>query len=285
MKTKIFSMLALSIASLSAAQASTVTAWNFDNDAVAKFGPSANGPAASTGTGTTTSLGMNLSSTNTYGSDVLAGVAADTGANTLSDLTNVWRIRGTTANNGWTSTAAIGTQGAEFAASTLGYSNINVSFDWYTTTQGEANLQLEYTNDGTHWINDAISIGANSSLGLASLTNSSSTNTVNGAYISDNLLTNGSLAGQDWFTNLTASISDPLAANNALFAIKLVNASTGVDNVSTQGTALNNTSGNWRFDNVSISGTAISAVPVPGAVWLFGSALAGFLGLSRRKSV
>ena len=27
----------------------------------------------------------------------------------------------------------------------------------------------------------------------------------------------------------------------------------------------------------------ISAVPVPGAVWLFGSALMGFLGLQKRK--
>ncbi|ATG91651.1 hypothetical protein [Methylomonas koyamae] len=28
----------------------------------------------------------------------------------------------------------------------------------------------------------------------------------------------------------------------------------------------------------------VAAVPVPGAVWLFGSALAGFLGVSRRKA-
>jgi hypothetical protein len=35
-------------------------------------------------------------------------------------------------------------------------------------------------------------------------------------------------------------------------------------------------------DNLSISGD-ISAVPVPAAVWLFGSGLVGFLGMSRRK--
>ncbi|UOA09476.1 hypothetical protein [Methylobacter sp. S3L5C] len=35
------------------------------------------------------------------------------------------------------------------------------------------------------------------------------------------------------------------------------------------------------YDNVSIN---VAAVPVPGAVWLFGSALMGFLGFSRRNT-
>ena len=43
--------------------------------------------------------------------------------------------------------------------------------------------------------------------------------------------------------------------------------------------------GRWN-ENVAgyeLKVSAISAVPVPGAVWLFGSALAGFVGLGRRK--
>jgi len=95
-----------------------------------------------------------------------------------------------------------------------------------------------------------------------SATNSTSANTVTGSYISDNI-SNSNLAGQDWFTDLTATISDPNAANDPNFAIRLVNASTGTDDVSTQGAALDNTSGNWRFDNVVISGTAQTAQPVP----------------------
>ena len=98
-------------------------------------------------------------------------------------------------------------------------------------------------------------------LGLAALTNTTSPNTVMGAYVSDNKLTNGALAGQDWFTGLTATISDPLAANNPNFAIEMVNASTGADNVSTQGTALNNTSGNWRFDNITSPARSLSQNP------------------------
>jgi hypothetical protein len=42
-----------------------------------------------------------------------------------------------------------------------------------------------------------------------------------------------------------------------------------------------NPNGNYiQFDNL---GFGVSAVPVPGAVWLFGSALAGLLGFGRRK--
>jgi|LNFM01.1.fsa_nt_gb hypothetical protein len=39
--------------------------------------------------------------------------------------------------------------------------------------------------------------------------------------------------------------------------------------------------GAWRFDNFNLSGE-FSPVPVPGAVWLFGSAIAGLVGLRRR---
>lgn len=42
-----------------------------------------------------------------------------------------------------------------------------------------------------------------------------------------------------------------------------------------------NPNGNYiQFDNL---GFGVAAVPVPGAVWLFGSALAGLLGFGRRK--
>ncbi|MDR3404624.1 MAG: PEP-CTERM sorting domain-containing protein [Chthoniobacter sp.] len=253
---------------------STITAWTFQNDAVATN----NNPAPSTGSGTASSIGMNLYATPNVGvttDDVLVGKSADTGANGVADITNTWRVRAQAgsngAANGWSSAAPIGTQGAVFAASTVGFTGINVSFDWYSTTQGEANLQLQYTTNGTTWINQAVTL-AGSDAGAVVLTNSSSANTVSGSYVSDNLLNNGSSAGQDWFTGLTATITDPAAANNANFAIELVNASTGADAVSTQGTALNNSSGNWRFDNVSINGTA---VPEPTT----GAALLGGLGI------
>jgi hypothetical protein len=268
------------------ANAATITSWNFENppNAIAVN----NSPAATVGTGTASSIGMDVYATPNVGvttDDVVLGKSADTGANGIANLTQTWRVRGQAgasgAANGWSSAAPIGAQGAVFAASTAGFDSINVSFDWYATTQGEANLQLEYTTDGTTWKNVAITIPA-ADTGLKALTNSSSANTVMGAYVSDNLLNNGTPAGQNWFTGLTATITDPLAVNNAKFAIELVNASTGADNVSAAGTALNNSSGNWRFDNVSISGTP---VPEPSSVVLaaFGLVAGGLCAWRRRK--
>jgi hypothetical protein len=269
-----------------ATPASTIAKWTFESDTVATNDT----PSADSGTGSADAIGM----TNSYNSttsvntdDVLVGVTSgkksDTGANSEADGTNEWRVRGQpggTNGNGWSTQAPVGTQGAQFAASTLGFTGVNVSFDWYVTSSGEANLQLEYTDNGTTWTNVPITIGTNSSEGLAVVSNSSGTdaNSVKGSYISDNALTNGSLAGQDWFQGLTATISDPLAANNPLFEIEMVNASTGASDIGTNGSAYNNSSGNWRFDNVTISGTA---VPEPAALSLVG--LAGLALLKRRR--
>jgi hypothetical protein len=219
--------------------------------------------------------------------DVLKGTTSDTGNNGLADTSQIWRVRAQAgangAANGWSSLAPIGTQGAVFDASTVGFNAINVGFDWYATTQGEGNLQLEYTTDGSNWHNVPITLSG-SDAGLAALTNSSSANTVIGSYVSNNLSKNA-LGGQDWFTGLTATINDPNAANNPNFGIEMVNASTGADNLSTQGTALNNTSGNWRFDNITISGTSIvSSTPEPATFALFGAGMAALLVVRRKFS-
>jgi len=267
------------------ARAQIITAWTFENDPVAVN----NSPAPSTGSGTAGSLGMNLYPTPNVGvttDDVLAGKASDTGANGVANTTQTWRVRaqaGSTGTaNGWSSLAPIGTQGAEFAASTAGYNNINISFDWYATTQGEGNLQLAYTTDGINWINAPLTLsGSDTGLQVVSY-NGADSLTVNGSYVRDNVLLNGALAGQNWFTGLTATITDPNAANDPNFAIEMVNASTGADCVSTQGTALNNSSGNWRFDNVVISGTVIG-VPEPTALFLVSGSLAMLTALRRRQ--
>ena len=281
--TMLMAAIGASVAFTSTAHAATIAAWTFENDTVAVN----NTPSADVGTGTASSIGMATFPTPNVGvttNDVLVGKASDTGTNTLADTTNTWRVRGQAgangAANGWSSAAPIGTQGRVFfAASTSGVSgNINVSFDWYSTTQGEANLQLQYTTNGTTWTNVPITVPA-ADTGLVALTNSSSANTVTGAYVSDNLLTNGSSAGQDWFPSLTATISNAAAANNPNFAIELVNASTGADDISTQGTALNNSSGNWRFDNIVISSAA--ATPEPASLGLL--AVGGLALIARRR--
>ncbi len=87
-------------------------------------------------------------------------------------------------------------------------------------------------------------------------TSGSDANSVQGYYVNSLPYSNG----QQWFTNLTAVITNPAAANNPNFGIRMVNsASTGSSCVSGAGTALNNSSGNWRFDNISINGTGTGA--------------------------
>ena len=48
--------------------------------------------------------------------------------------------------------------------------------------------------------------------------------------------------------------------NNASFAIRMVNASTGTDCVDTTGAIYNNTSGSWTLDNVVIQGQTIDII-------------------------
>lgn len=261
----------------SSSKAQVITAWNFENDAIAVN----NNPAPSTGTGTITPIGMNVYGTPNVGvtaADVVLGVSGDTGTNANADTGQIFRVRAAAgpggAANGWSSLAPIGTQGAVFAASTAGFTNITVGFDWYATTQGEANLQLEYTTNGTTFTNVPITLGASD--GPATILTGSDSNTTSGSYI------NGGTAGQNWFPGLTATITDPAAANNPLFAIEMVNASTGADDLSIKGGALNNNSGNWRFDNVTINGTA--AVPEPASFGLLALGAMGLAGRRRRAS-
>jgi len=279
----LLALVALSM-SAAAAQAQTIAAWNFENNAIAVN----NSPVPSTGTGTADSIGMNIYPTPNVGvtsDDIVAGKNSDTGANGVANTSQTWRIRGQAgssgAANGWSSLAPIGTQGVQFFTSTVGFTGpISLSFDWYATAQGEANLELAYTvNGGATYNNLPITLGG-SDTGLQVLANSTSANTVTGSYVSDNILTGGSLAGQDWFSGLTATITDPLAANNAEFGIEMVNASTGTDDVSTQGTPLNNSSGNWRFDRVDI----LSA-PEPSSLALLGLGVAGLAGWRKARKV
>ena len=108
------------------AYSAVITQWAFENPP----NPIAvnNSPAPSTGAGTASSIGMDVYPTPNIGvttDDVLNGVAGDTGGNGNANLTQIWRVRAQAgaagAANGWSSMAPIGTQGAVFAASTVGY--------------------------------------------------------------------------------------------------------------------------------------------------------------------
>jgi hypothetical protein len=222
----------------------TITQWSFS----AAAGAPDNSPSPSTGTGTFTTLGMTNSYNggNTANDDVLS--TPGTMVPGFSEFTI--RVRGT-PNNGWATHAAGAaqyTQGIELDASTVGFSNIQFAFDWYSTTQGIRDLQFQYnTNIGN-------------SAGWTNLGGTSST----GTYLA---------TPNDYYNassppgTITVNLSGIAAANNdANFGVRLVSAYDSTGNVSNdyasatlsggQTVIYNNSSGNWRFDNLTFTGTA-----------------------------
>ena len=184
---KIVSLAALLVGSLTVAQAqTTLVDWTFDNDGISA--PVLN-PAPSAGTGTATTVGLTTTLTPTpsiAAPDIIANPASDSDSTPL--LGDAWRIRakGSSPNNGngWTSAAGIGTQGAEFTTSTVGFNNIQLTFDVSSTTQGEGYLQVEYTTDGSTWNNATLTYAANPSLVLNNSTAASGGNgLVVGSYL------------------------------------------------------------------------------------------------------
>ncbi len=275
---------AFSVLGVHSASAGVIASWDFD--AGGTIAAPYNTPAATSGTGSATQLGM----TNGYifaggegpGSvancDVLASAGASTGSSSFG-----WRVRGNgnSANsgagvaNGWNSTAPLASQGAQFDVSTAGYNTITVSADVNATGQAERNLAILYTLDDTQ-ATPVWSVATITSAGSAATleTNSTSPNTITGNYLEL------SGAGSGWNNLITASV--PASANSdPNFAVEIVNASTGADDVNTSGNPLNNSSGNWRYDNVIVSGTA---VPEPASASLLGLAGLGLLHRRRAKA-
>ncbi len=102
-------------------------------------------------------------------------------AGSSSGGANSWRVRGFSTivgskGNGWSTNAPIGTQGAQFTGSTLGFYQVQVSFDVYATPDAEANLQVQYTTDGSNYLNAIITSAGSGAITFNA--NPSDTNTV-----------------------------------------------------------------------------------------------------------
>lgn len=198
-------------------------------------------PTTSIGIGTATSVGMNGGADD---SDIRTnGSPLDPGT-----PNNAWRVRGS-VNNGWSTTTEL-LSGARFTVPTTGFRDIIVSMDVDASNGSASHAQFQYTTNGT----DFLSFG-----GL--------TQFQNGSNLFDTGLT--------WDLSSISGVN-----NNSNFAFQLVSAFhpdfgsfRRVD-----GTGPVGTSGNYRFDMVTVSATA---VPEPAGFALL--AIASAAGVVRNR--
>jgi len=255
-----------------------IARWSFTAVEAAPY----NTPPASTDltSASATQLGMTngYNGGNTASCDVL-NVGGNPDPLGVAAGNNAWRIRGTT-NNGWALAAPQYTQGAEFDVSTVGFSGILLSFDFYCTTQGIRDLQVQYntnTANSAGWTNFQGSFAGNVATEKDTSNDTELIATSNGWNTASANVTRNTI---DFTAN---GISG--ADNDANFGIRLVSAyqpglTDGNGNPTYGGAAggiYNNTSGNWRFDQVAIQGT-----PAPEPASLAAISL-GVLALIRKR--
>jgi hypothetical protein len=238
--------------------ANVIAAWTFP---VAPISAPYNSPAPTFGSGTATSLGMTNNYTNASGTGNTTSddILSTSGTADPNFTENLWRIRGT-PNNGWAQAAPQYSQGIELDTSTVGYSNIVFAFNWYSTTQGIRDLQVQY-NTGSGWVNYQGPSPTGTFLATSNDYYNAGLSPVNPTI----------------YVNLSGVAA---ASNNPDLGIRLVSAydSTGIlGNVyasatSTPGDVVpyNNSSGNWRFGNLIFYGnstttsTTVAANPPEG---------------------
>lgn len=215
----------------------TIAVWTFENNPLSG---SNNNPLPETGTGTASIVGSMGSPDR--------GTGSTTGCSQVSN-TGAWQIGSATPGNNESS-------GVQFNVSTIGYNDIVLSYDHRISNTGSRTSRIQYTLDGSTWINLNVS-ATNYNSGCA-----------NRGAIDDGRIDVSSPVGNnvsDGWGRRTINFSGISGVNNnPNFGVRIVAAhyaSTGqfrqANNVNTAATG-----GTWRFDNVSFTGTPRSCVMI-----------------------
>lgn len=247
MKTSSARTLALGLAlSASSAFAVSITEWNFDADS------------------TTPSIG--------------AGTAALVGGTTATFATGNGGGRGWNTTTYAAQSTGSGTRGVEFFASTVGFTDITVSFDHRASGTASRWSEIFYTLDGGgNWVsfsNNAGGLSPHDTFHSFNFDFSAVTGTANNADFGLRVVSIFSPSAFDQ----NASLGD-FTANSAYMRANSQASFTAGGGI---GSGDYGTSGTWRFDNVVISG---SAIPEPAsAAALIGLGAMGVVAGRRRRA-
>ena len=201
-------------------------------------------------------------------SDLVVDLGAGTAALVGGTSTSGFNSGGTSSDPvqpgiGWSisSFAAQGsgdkTRGASFTVSTLGYENIRFSYDMRHSNTAAGHEVVQYSVDGSTFV-DLVTYGTDN-LGAPIVFALG-----RGADLS-------AIAAADNQATLRLRVVATFAPGTSSYASSNTGASYG-------------TSGTWRFDMVSISGTPIPAVPEPATTALLLGGLALLGALARRRA-
>lgn len=264
-------LLACSLSS--AVQAQVITQWNF-NSTVPDANTATGSDVPSIGSGTISTLG--LAQSFTYASGSASGGSSDPA--------------GTNDNSGYQTTgypapqSGNETAGITVLTSTVGFSNITVSWDQRHSNSASRFVAFYYTTDGTNFTRLALS-ALNSSPGTTpSGGNPASTAGGygnNGTFSAFDETVTG--AGDDWFNGRSVNLSGIAGVdNNPNFGFQIVASFDAGDNYLGSGSTAYAATGTWRFDMVTISA---AAVPEPSAYALCLVTLAGVGVVRYRKKL
>jgi hypothetical protein len=164
-------------------------------------------------------------------------------------------------DSGWNTSgyAAQGTgdlsRGAAFAFSTAGYESIVFGYDLRHSNTSSRYEAVQVSVDGSTWLDVA--------------------------------LFDADLGGDTWYNGRTVNLSGLAgASDNTSVAVRVLAtfAPGSGQYLATNPGSSYGTSGTWRFDMVTVSGTLIPAVPEPGTYGLLLAGLAGIGAFLRRRA-